>query len=269
MVKTLFKYEFKAYARTLLPLQAILVVLATLVRGVQFLESDTVAYDIVFISSVVMLVISMVVLLVFSMIFSITRFYKNLFSHEGYLSFTLPVTTDQHLLTKLVMAFAFTLISVVSVIISGMVATSGDMLVEIIKVIGYGFSQLFELTDGHSLPLMFEFILAALLSIINSYLIFYACISIGQTARKNRILAAFGVYFGYYLITQTISTIGILIINALYYTELWNKFTTWIDWHPYAFAHSFMGVVITVSLVLGFVYYIISRKIITNRLNLE
>ena len=269
MVKTLFKYEFKAYARTLLPLQAILVVLATLVRGVQFFESNNVAYDIVFVSSVVMLIISMVVLLVFSMIFSITRFYKNLFSHEGYLSFTLPVTTDQHLLTKLVMAFAFTLISVVSIVISAVVATDWDMLIEVIKVIGYAFSRLFEVTDGHSVPLAIEFIVAILLSIINSYLIFYACISIGQTARKNRILAAFGVYFGYYLITQIIGTIGILIINALYYTEAWNKFTTWIDWHPYTFAHSFMAVIISISLALGFVYYTISRKIITNKLNLE
>ena len=78
MVKTLFKYEFKAYARTLLPLQAILVALALLVQGVQLFESDNIAYDIVFTSSVIALCVSMVVLFVFGIIFSITRFYKNL-----------------------------------------------------------------------------------------------------------------------------------------------------------------------------------------------
>ena len=269
MVKTLFKYEFKAYARTLLPLQAILVAIAVITRGVQLFESDNIAYDIVFVSSVIMLCISMLVLLVFGVIFSISRFYKNLFSHEGYLSFTLPVTTNQHLLTKLVMAFTFTLISVVSIIISAMVATDWDMLVELFKVIGYVFGRFVDLTHGHAVIFAVEFIVAALITIINNYLIYYGCISIGQTAKKNRILAAFGVYFGYYLITQTIGTIGILIINALTYTDFWADLGNWVYFHQYTFVHLLMCSVIVISLVLGFVYYIISRKIITNKLNLE
>ena len=269
MVKTLFKYEFKAYARTLLPLQAILVAIAVITRGVQLFESDNIAYDIVFVSSVIMLIISMMVLLVFGVIFSISRFYKNLFSHEGYLSFTLPVTTNQHLLTKLVMAFTFTLISVASIIISAMVATDWDMLVEVLKLIGYGFGRFVDLTHGHAVIFAVEFIVAALITIINNYLIYYGCISIGQTAKKNRILVAFGVYFGYYLASQIVGTVVILIINTLYYTDWWTVFTSWIEAHPYAFTHSLMGAIIAISLVLGFVYYIISRKIITNKLNLE
>ncbi len=269
MVKTLLKYEFKAYARTLLPLQAILVALATLVRGIQIFESDNIVYDIVFVSSVVALIVSMMVLLVFGVIFSITRFYKNLFTHEGYLSFTLPVTTNQHLFTKLVMAVAFTLISVVSIIIAAVVATSGDMLVEIVKVLCYGFSRLFDVTDGHAIVFAVEFIVAALISVINNYLIYYACISIGQTARKNRILVAFGVYFGYYLINQIISTVAIVFINLASYGDWWIDFIRWIQHHPYTFTHLLMTAIIVINLVLGFVYYIISQKIITNKLNLE
>ena len=47
-----------------------------------------------------------------------------------------------------------------------------------------------------------EVLLLILVAIICGYLLIYACISIGQLARKNKILAAVGVYFGYSVVLQ-------------------------------------------------------------------
>ena len=46
-------------------------------------------------------------------------------------------------------------------------------------------------------------------------MLYYACISIGQTAKKNRILLAIGVYYIYTIIVQVISTVFSVVFSLL------------------------------------------------------
>ena len=64
MVGKLFKYEMRAYARTLLPIEMILIAVGFLTRFIAFFENDTVVYGIVSISSYILMFAAVAVTLV-------------------------------------------------------------------------------------------------------------------------------------------------------------------------------------------------------------
>ena len=99
MVKTLFKYEFKSYLKTLIPFNIVLLSIAAFTRLIQFFDLDIVGYDvvydIVFALATMTYVLAIVACFAAVFVMAIIRFYKNLYTAEGYLSFTLPVTPGQ------------------------------------------------------------------------------------------------------------------------------------------------------------------------------
>lgn len=269
MVKKLVKHEIIAYMRTMLPMQLILLGIAVLVRFVQLFESDITAFNIVNISSIIAFVISIIVCLVMAVVVSITRFYKNLFTSEGYLSFTLPVTPAAHIFAKLLVSVMFFAITVVTVLLSLCVATLGDVLTEVIKAIGYLAREFYDSVGVHMVFYILEIIIGAVVLFSASYLKFYACISLGQMAKKNRILAAFGVYFGYYFICQIIATIFIIIINNIYDYLPFDVIYRFIDKYPYGSAHIMLWMVILFYAGISAVYFLVSHCVIKKKLNLE
>lgn len=128
MVKKLFKHEYLAYARVMSLIYIILLTIAAATRVIFIFESDTVAYDIVSTISVITYCVSVFAALGFSYVMGVVRFYKNLFTSEGYLSFTLPVTASQHIAVKLITAVSMNLLTWVMVLLSVCVVTAGELL---------------------------------------------------------------------------------------------------------------------------------------------
>ena len=126
MVKKLLKYEILAYLRVWLPVELILLAVATFARLLQFLESDQVIYEIAISLITIMYIGCISASIVFTYIFAFIRYYKNLFTSEGYLSFTLPVTPAQHIWVKLLTSVLFTVGSAVVAIISFMIFMPKD-----------------------------------------------------------------------------------------------------------------------------------------------
>lgn len=271
MVKKLIKHEMHAFARSMLPMEIILIGMAILTRFVQLFETETSAYNTVRTSSIVMFVIAIVVCLVMTVVVSIRRFYMNLFSSEGYLTLTLPVSAGQHIFVKLLISVVSLIITLVTVIVSVCIATMGDVLVEVCKAVSYILKWYYSFLGGHTVAYIFEVIIVALAILVSQYLLFYACISIGQTARKNRVLAAFGVYFAYYITTQILGTVFIIIISAApnWLMTLLENIGIWSEQHPFAAIHIALITVTVLYAVLSGVYFLVSRYIIKNRLNLE
>ncbi len=93
MVRKLIKYDFSSYLKLLLPVQLILLGIAALNRIIQLFEDgSSTVYNIVFGSSVFLYVVSIIIAIVLTFVVSIVRFYQGMYSNEGYLSHTLPVT---------------------------------------------------------------------------------------------------------------------------------------------------------------------------------
>ena len=158
-------------------------------------------------SSIIAFIVACVVSLVMTFVNIVTRFYKNLFTHEGYLSFTLPVTGAQHIFVKLITGMVSVACALLVVIVGICIATAGEMTVEIFKAVGYIINFVKPSFEGHFWYYVIECIIAALVVLGMEILLFYACIAVGQLSKKNRVRAAIGVYFGYYFFTQIIGTI--------------------------------------------------------------
>lgn len=268
MVKKLIKYESTAYARTMLPMLIIVLGIGLLTRFVQFFENGSDAYSIVNVSSIVALVISIIVAIVMTVFVGITRFYKNLFTNEGYLSFTLPVTPSGHIFAKLIVAVLFEIVTLLTCAASAAIACAGDLLHEIIKAANYLMNGYFKSLGGHGAFYIVEAIILLLCASVAKYLLFYACISVGQLANKNRVLLAFGVFFGYYFAMQILGTIFIIVADSCF-DALTDEISCFASNHPFAFVHCMMWILIASEIVAALIYYFVSRYIIKRRLNLE
>lgn len=271
MVKKLLKHEFLAFFRSMFPIAVITLGMGLLTRIIQLFESDTTAYSIIYGSAMFMFGASIVVCLVASVALSVRRFYKNLFTAEGYLSMTLPVTAGQHVFAKLLVAVVGFAATFVTVLIALSIANFGEVLWEIFKAIGYILDKRVTTYGAHYIFYILEFILMAVVILAYNFTVFYSCISVGQMAKKNRVLAAFGAYFGYYVITQIIGTVFLLVAISMpdWIQELIESFVKWGAHHQFAVIHVILlGVsVFYGALSLGF--FFLSRHLIKNRLNLE
>lgn len=267
MVKKLFKHEFSAYLRILLPIYAILLVIAVFGRITFAFKNDTVVYNIIYGSSCALFGIAAFTALLFSAWYGVIRFYKNLFSGEGYLSFTLPVTPAQHLWVKSTTAVTCGFCTTVVIFLSLAIFTKGPLIAELWKAADYALGKLPAEYNDNVVIIAIEIVVLLLVSAYSSYFMYYSCITIGQLAKKNRVLAAIGVYFGYYVITQIISTILMIILAFVEvgeYEEV--EMSTEILLTGY---EVLLFITLFITALLGFIYFIISRHIMTKRLNLE
>jgi hypothetical protein len=119
----------------------------------------------------------------------IRHFYKNVFGREGYLTLTLPVSSHQIILSKLLASFIWVVFNSVILII-------GIVLV-ILPISGVGNFLVY-------LPYIFtdfkilDFLMLALysiLSVLSGILLIYVAISIGQLFSNKRGLMSFLAYF--------------------------------------------------------------------------
>ncbi len=265
MVKKLYKHEFAYYLRSMLPIYGILLGIATLARVIQFFEADNTVYDILSGTSVGSYVICVITCLVLTTVFTITRYYRNLFTAEGYLTFTLPVTPAQHMWTKLLTATAFQLISLVIVFSSLCIISAGDLLNEIIKAGVYLFNRLPQDWQAHFGLFVGEGILLTVATTVNSLLLFYACITVGQMFNKNRVLAAVGIYVGYYIVTQILGTIVTVFAAFLPWGDIGQFFMR----HTIGCIHGGAWATLLFTTLISAAYFILSHQIIRHKLNLE
>ncbi len=269
MVKKLFKHEIQAYTRPLIPMYLVLLGVALMGRFVQLFESETDAYSILFGSSIGAFVVSAIACLVLTTFFCIKRFYSNLFSSEGYLSFTLPVTSTQHILVKNTVAVLAQLASIIMIILSTCVFTLGDVCVEAFKAGGYLLKVFYEVYNGHATLFIIEAIVTFIFAISASMMIYYACIAIGQRAKKNRVACAIGVYFIYYLIYQAIGTVCIVLVTVFYDAWQIEKLVEYLANNPIVANHLYFGLFFVISAVLYPIGFIITKRTIDKKLNLE
>lgn len=277
MVKKLFKHEIAYYMRSMLPVYCILGAIAVFGRVIQFFEADNTVYNTVNIIAILSYVVAIIAVMAMSYVFTITRFYRHLFTSEGYLSFTLPVTPTQHILTKLTTAVITHAASLIVILLSACIITAGDVLVEVIKAAAYIVDLIperlaftFKETTAAQWQaniwlFVIEFILLLVAAVIYQMLLFYGCITVGQTFSKNRILAAVGAYFGYYLATQAVGTVLVIVSQFL----PWETFSDIFYAAPIGCIHILTIGYILLNLLVATGLFIVSRIIIRHKLNLE
>lgn len=148
----------------------------------------------------------------------ICRFYKNIYSDEGYLTLTLPVSRRAIILSKLICSMLWVIGTALLIILALLINWSDS----------YFFNGILELleqfaaTAGVSpIVFCFELLLLFVSSIAKSILTFYASISIGQLFTKHRIFGSFLGYLCVGLIDRIVSSVHSLLMNV---SEMLNGF---------------------------------------------
>ena len=142
------------------------------------------------------------------------RYFKNFFSDEGYLTFTLPVKRSTLYLSKVINVFIFNVGNVIVTIIAILLAlmiipetgNNGAILnFEILKTLWSGIVWLWkELGLWLAVYLLGIILLATACSLYQIGMI-HLCITVGATvAKKHKVLAALGIYMGVSFILSSV-----------------------------------------------------------------
>lgn len=213
MLEKLIRHEWRETWK--IPcLSCIVIILLTLVSTVCLMRMEPPAADdalnmgALLLTTCYSLFIACITLLI--TVYFAVRFYRNLYTDEGYLMHTLPVTPRQLILSKTLIAsfwyFILSLLAVWSVLIILMVcmpvlaadapAPSTEWLLENSR-------NMF----GMSLPAFLAFYLAlSLVSAVSNALILYGAISLGQLFTRHKVMASVLCYIGFTMLIQTVTT---------------------------------------------------------------
>ncbi len=265
MVKKLFKHEFLSYARAMGIVYGILLTMAAATRIISLFESDTDAYYIIRTFSNTTYFVSAAAAFGFAFVMGIVRFYKNMFTAEGYLTHTLPVTAGQHILVKVVTAVCVNWISAIVILLSLFIAPPYEAIQVNIQILRDTFDFFTPHARTQLLWFGIELFILLVISSFSSIMLYYACISLGQLSRKNRILAAVGVYFAYYILTQIASTILTIFLSVL---AAGGAFL-WFNPSSEEVVHTIMWIIIVFAFLFVVAEYLVIRWVLTKKLNLE
>lgn len=194
------------------------------------------------------------------------RFYHNLYTDQGYLMHTLPVTQHELIWSKALVAFLWEVISLV-VLGVALVAVVDSCVASVGTNLWAELAELVEELDinGGFVINIIEYLVLMLLSVFMSIFMGYAAVSIGQLFKKNRLLGACGVYIGLYMLMQSlVSYVGVVFslldVDTL---EIIRRMSE----------KNFRIVVLLIMIIVvggvATAFYFITHNIMKNKLNLE
>lgn len=217
MLGKLFKHEFRAMSRVMLPVTAALVVLAGLsnfsIRFIDNVQSNFLAFMLgLFIA---LFVIGMVAAGIMLLVVVVSRFYNNYLKDEGYLMFTLPVNARELVWSKLLVSLVWTVITALVIYclimltaLNAVSMTSGafwmDFKLELSGLLRYLSAEL-DITGGDLALLIIEGGLLCVLGIFGGYLHFYAAMSIGQSFANHKVLMSVVFYLAISFVMQIVT----------------------------------------------------------------
>ncbi len=214
MLGKLIKYDFKALNRYLLVIHGMLLITALLGRFlfigriVDHPEGGAISkIGVVVMTFGIFLFVILFMAAVFgTLLLTAIHFYKKLYSDEGYLTHTLPVTRGQLLISKtvtgsvwVILDMALVILSVIILVlykpfISELAAHKNEILTDMgfPASVGYG-------------KIMFALFILLVLSAVANVVTIYVSIALGQLFSSHRILGAVVVYFAVNMILGILS----------------------------------------------------------------
>lgn len=206
MLGKLIKYDLKYGLRIFIILHVILIAVCTLGRffymeKINFnAPANTIIPSLIVFSSVLILLFTAVCFGMTALI--AVRFYKNLFTDEGYLTWTLPATATQHLWAKIISGVIWETGNLLLCSLSLWILVSGENVTTAYASISS------EVTLSLGMPVS-QFgivgLIYSLFSTIGSVIFIYLCIGIGQLFPGHRVLCSIVMYFIFTAVTQMLT----------------------------------------------------------------
>ena len=259
MLKKLLKYDFKTLIQTMLPVYGISLILSVISNIFIRVNKITPIFRIpmALITGLSILLCLGTVFLTF--IIGIINFYKQTVKDEGYLLHTLPVSKNSIIISKITSLITMEVLSLIVAIITLTITINLDpkKIIDAIKFIT-------EILQNYKLTTLLA-LLTILIGQITNTLLVYVSISFGQKHATNKLL--YSIIYGVviYNITQVIS---MLIYSPILFNEKYVEALN--ETIPESqILNVMLLITMGTSLIIGTTYYILTKKNLENKLNLE
>ena len=191
-----------------------------------------------------------------ALIVQIVRFYRSRFTDEGYLTFTLPVTTHQVLLssflTSAVNLIAVAAVSVIGLILMGLcVVPDFKDLREGIHVLWQELPELWaRFTQADVLQAFGLLLVNAIVAFSNELILIMLAVTIGSlVAKKHKILAAVAFYYILHVVDLTFTGVSMVKLAES--------------------PNSLLGLLALVNLIMAVAGYFLMYFLVDKKLNLN
>lgn len=231
MLGKLLKHDFKATGRVMLPMYLLLVIvtiLGSVLLGSRLLQREALLP--LAVTLLIAYILMLIAIGIITTVYQIVYFYRSLFTTQGYLSFTLPVSPWSLLHSRAIVGFVWNLLSSVSVVASGIVLIGAQVgfdnlgivlkslfVVDTVINTGEGpatiisLSSLFGYTPVQLILLMVFFVLITCFYNIATG---YGSVALGQLNPRHKVAGAVMAYLCIYMATQIIMG-GIMLVVSL------------------------------------------------------
>lgn len=287
MLRKLLKYDFKSMSKMMWTIVLGVIILSILASAAftvnMRFSGDTVAGSAVFsqILSVVsglFTAFSVFVICAASMAVIILlayRFYKNFFDNEGYLTFTLPVSTNQKLVSKIISSSVWLLVACLAMVIALGIfllfgtATQGLVNREMLGALKEIFTLFKTCADANTICILIEFVLMVLVSVLFNMLMVFLAITVGSIlSSKHKIVASVGMYFAINMVVSIVQTV-LVIVTMLFFDRQLDMFSSSVTFtEGSAFVHTMLISQTVLMVLFCVIAYVIMHRILERKLNL-
>lgn len=222
-------------------------------------------------SALMFIFLALVIYAVAVQFINLFRFYKNKFTDEGYLTFTLPVSAHHIFLSSFLNILAWMVISVLVVLLAGLLI----VLIGVVPYLGQlegDYSGLQHIFDEFGSMLGKEpgyetyqalNVLQAIIAPVYSVLLIMTSITLGCVfAKKHKILATVGMYYCINMVVGLLETIFTLVPTVLMMTESFESARYFI------YMNITMGINLALQVGIAVGGYFLSTGLMKHKLNL-
>lgn len=280
MLGKLLKHEWKAVWKVptmLIGILMIIAVIAGLTFALPIWDSEWIGLPLSGVMLILLFYVAMIAVGIGITIYFAVRYYKNMFTDEGYLTHTLPVTPRQLLANKIITMSVWNLIGGLAVIVSlvvfgsvtimSLAAKEGSFAVDVLDAI----TQLKAIWDTSFFNGFKSFCISTvcmvLVSSVNGTMTVIGSITLGQMVRKHRVLGSIGAYFAINAVMQGISMIVMIPIMIKMVTN--EAFLYNFEKSPFAFYTTTYAIMTVVFLIVSVGLYFLSEYLLRKQLELE
>lgn len=227
MLGKLIKYDIKSLNRFLIIIHGVLLLSAVLIRifftekitAESLLESETGSTVPFMLVMTIILYSLLVTCISFATGLIITvRFYKNLFSDEGYLSQTLPVTRGQHLLSKTISGGIWSCIDTFLVFLSLYIVLATPDITGLFRQYAPEIQAELGFTGSYQMSfavITAVFLLSSFIGAISNVIMYYTSVILGQLFSGHRVVGAVAAYFAITGVLAILSS-AVMLISGIF-----------------------------------------------------
>lgn len=278
MLKKIFKYEWKTILPLLLGVHGVGLIVGIFCRiGVNLMGGvDKAGESIMAILLVTAAVMAIGCVMVYTYLYTGYRFYRSVFTQQGYLTNTLPVTSDQLIWGKGLTALIWIVLDFIWALAAILILVAAPRdLAEMVHDLPRLFSSLFH-PGAPAFAFSWLIALSVLLTPFVMIIQIYASAAIGNLFTGHKLLATICSFIGISLVEQIFGLV-ILAFAAPRFADLTYRVEKTGDNGYGQFVQITAADVMTPYLILSLVFsvacaiglYILCRYVLDHRLNLE